>query len=124
MVSRRQFLRDTIAAGLPLAGVSLAAACSPAAPAAPTAAPKPAETQKPAAPAATAAPPAPAATAAPVPAAATPAPAKGGVLRVGKGSDFTGFDPTNFGTFQQWIPQFYDTLIREDAQLKPSPELA
>ena len=57
--------------------------------------------------------------------AAAPTPArKGGTLRFGSAADFTGFDPTNFGTFQDWIPTFYDTLIREDAQLQPHPELA
>ncbi|MCL5110147.1 MAG: extracellular solute-binding protein [Chloroflexi bacterium] len=71
MISRRQFLRDSLAAGLTLAVGSLAA-CAPAAAPSPTAAPKPAETAKPAAPAASAAP---AATTAP---AATQAPAAAG----------------------------------------------
>ena len=73
---------------------------------------------------------APSGQAAPLPApaptvAAAPTPVrKGGTLRFGSAADFTGFDPTNFGTFQNWIPTFYDTLIREDAQLQPHPELA
>jgi peptide/nickel transport system substrate-binding protein len=127
VVSRRQFLRNTIAASLALAGGAFATACAQ--PAAPAATPTQAPAAATSAPAATQAP-KPAATAAATTAAAAtnvataPTPAKGGVLKVGKASDFTGFDPTNFGTFQQWIPQFYDTLIRQDAALKPSPELA
>ncbi|MHB1133674.1 MAG: ABC transporter substrate-binding protein, partial [Chloroflexota bacterium] len=110
VLTRRRLLAAI--AGVPLA---MAAACStPAQPSATATVGKPAAvpTQAPAAQATAASP------------AAGTAVKAGGQVKFGRASDFTGFDPTNFGTFQEWIPAFYDTLTRQDAALKPQPELA
>lgn len=122
-ITRRQLLT---LAGASVGVLGLAAACSPAAPAATPAptkapeAPKPASTTAPAAPAATQAP---AATTAP--AATQPAAKKGGTFRFAHTGDAPDLDPHKL-TFQKFciIPQVYDTLVLVDENRKAQPMLA
>src|SRR5712691_11381333 len=112
-MKRRDFLRRTGLAGLGLAS-GLLYACSPAAPAAPTAAPKSA----PAAP-----------QTAPAPTAAAPAvaPARpSGTMTIAQGADVTSLDPqqTQASAPRGIMRSMFDSLYTVDQNLKLQPALA
>jgi peptide/nickel transport system substrate-binding protein len=121
VASRREFLR---VAGLLSLGAGLLSACSPPAPAAPTAAPPvAAPTAAPAA-APTTAPAAPAATvAAP---AATSVPAAAGEATLVLGVDAESLDPlvTTNAFSRSMMKAIFDTLVVLDPKLAPQPALA
>jgi len=122
MPSRRRFLLHAARLSGGVLVTSLLAACGPAAPASPTAAPKteakPAE-QKPAAPGVQASP---AAQAQPAPG----QPRRGGTLRAGYWQEHKTLDPhLSLQVNERWLMYaVYNTLVGTDEQFNPQPELA
>jgi peptide/nickel transport system substrate-binding protein len=118
MPSRRRFLLYAARLSGGVLVTSLLAACGPAAPASPTAAPKPPE-QKPAAPGVQASP---AAQAQP----ATGQPRRGGTLRAGYWQEHKTLDPhLSLQVNERWLMYaVYNTLVGTDEQFNPQPELA
>jgi peptide/nickel transport system substrate-binding protein len=135
-MSRRITRRTGLSHTLGLVGIGLLAACSPAAPAGPTAAPAQqppaatvAPTQAAAAPTTAPAQQAPAATSAAAPAAAPAGggtPKRGGTYTFGTGQGFTTLDPHKPGLLndQNAHHGLFDGLVRMNEAMEPQPALA
>src|SRR5919202_6331032 len=135
-MSRRITRRTGLSHTLGLVGIGLLAACSPAAPAGPTAAPAQqppaatvAPTQAAAAPTTAPAQQAPAATSAAAPAAAPAGggtPKRGGTYTFGTGQGFTTLDPHKPGLLndQNVHHGLFDGLVRMNEAMEPQPALA
>jgi peptide/nickel transport system substrate-binding protein len=132
MINRREFMRLGALLGVSM-GSGLLAACAPAAPAQPTAAPAAPQPTTPPAPAPTTAPAAVVPTTAPKPAApaaaATSQPAAStptGTLTIAQGVDAESLDPyvTTSGASKGMLWTIYDRLVVRDSELALKPNLA